>query len=132
LGDYAGADVSTSANRFAQGSNQNQGNWMTDRSTTRLHQAPGGNSSINLGDAGPCPDNVGVTLSKRFEGQSIKVNQAPGGASSMCLGAGKNENCVQDENVNNANVQQIISDTVVKPVVRQTQAPGGNSSVVLG
>lgn len=34
----------------AQGDNQNCGNVMTGRSSTRIHQAPGGNSSICLGE----------------------------------------------------------------------------------
>jgi len=38
-----------SANRYASGANQNSGNVMTDRSTTRIHHAPGGKSSIVLG-----------------------------------------------------------------------------------
>jgi len=38
-----------SANRYASGANQNSGNVMTDRSTTRIHQAPGGKSSLVLG-----------------------------------------------------------------------------------
>merc|ERR1712151_161243 len=38
-----------SSNAFADSSNQNAGNVMTGRSTTRLLQAPGGNSTICLG-----------------------------------------------------------------------------------
>jgi len=38
-----------SANTFASGSNQNTGNVMTGRSTTRIHQPPGGKSSITFG-----------------------------------------------------------------------------------
>merc|ERR1719443_431332 len=79
------------ANRFANGSNQNQGNWMTDRSTTRLHQAPGGNSSISLSDNSFVPA-VGVAASPfaartpGTERSSTKVRHAPGGNSNLCLG----------------------------------------------
>lgn len=38
----------TSSNKFADGSNQNCGNFITDRSTTRLHAPPGGKTSIQL------------------------------------------------------------------------------------
>ena len=38
-----------SSNRFASGSNQNCGNVITDRSTTRIHAPPGGRSSITFG-----------------------------------------------------------------------------------
>lgn len=40
----------TSANKYANGTNQNAGNVITDRSTTRIHHAPGGASSLSLGD----------------------------------------------------------------------------------
>lgn len=41
--------ASTSSNAFASGANQNSGNFITDRPTTRVHAAPGGKSSIVLG-----------------------------------------------------------------------------------
>merc|ERR1712087_463997 len=41
---------SVSANAFAHGSNQNSGNVITNRSSTRVRHAPGGQSSIRLGD----------------------------------------------------------------------------------
>merc|ERR1712187_872951 len=41
---------SVSANAFAHGSNQNSGNVITNRSSTRVRHAPGGRSSIRLGD----------------------------------------------------------------------------------
>jgi len=41
--------VTTSSNKFACGANQNAGNVITDRSSTRIHAAPGGNSSLVLG-----------------------------------------------------------------------------------
>ena len=49
--DGAAAAPRTSANKFANGSNQNCGNVLTDRSTTRLHHAPGGGSSLGAGGA---------------------------------------------------------------------------------
>lgn len=39
----------TSANRFANGANQNSGNFITDRPTTKVHGPPGGRSSIVFG-----------------------------------------------------------------------------------
>ena len=38
-------EVGVSSNRYANGSNQNCGNVMTGRSSTRLHAPPGGSSS---------------------------------------------------------------------------------------
>ena len=45
-------DSMVSANAFANGSNQNSGNMMTGRSSTRRIAAPGGNSSLSLGWGG--------------------------------------------------------------------------------
>jgi len=39
-----------SSNVFANGANQNAGNFITDRPSTRVHYGPGGASSICLGD----------------------------------------------------------------------------------
>ena len=44
-----GARAPTSSNSFASGANQNSGNCITDRPTTRVHAAPGGKSSFSLG-----------------------------------------------------------------------------------
>jgi hypothetical protein len=147
LGDIgASPEPGVSSNRFATGSNQNQGNWITDRSSTRLHQAPGGTSSISLGDDRSSPE-VGVSMS-RFakssnpnaglgitERSSTKVRHAPGGNSSLCLGDGKSEPPTQDENVNNANIQPTgeAAGKLSGDVLQQArQAPGGAASVVLG
>ena len=46
---YSGGAGSTSSNKFANGSNQNCGNMITDRSSTRIHAPPGGHSSISFG-----------------------------------------------------------------------------------
>jgi len=40
---------SKSANNFSSNSNPNAGNVLTDRANTRVHQAPGGNSTICFG-----------------------------------------------------------------------------------
>jgi len=63
-----------SSNKFANGSNQNAGNCITDRSSTRLHQAPGGNSTICLG----YDDSVGIEI-------SAKMRQSPGGPTTISL-----------------------------------------------
>jgi len=48
--DYAfGANARHGSNAYANGANQNCGNFITDRSTTRLHAPPGGRSSISFG-----------------------------------------------------------------------------------
>ena len=52
------ADVGISSNKFANGANQNCGNYMTGRSSTRLHAPPGGSSqagSLIFGGSAPAP-----------------------------------------------------------------------------
>jgi hypothetical protein len=84
-----------SSNKFADGANQNCGNTITDRPSTRLHHAPGGASTLTLGS----PSVVESISSNKFanganqnSGNSItdrpttRVHQAPGGASTICLG----------------------------------------------
>ena len=43
-------DRGTSSNAFASGANQNSGNVITDRPSTRVHAPPGGRSQISFGD----------------------------------------------------------------------------------
>jgi hypothetical protein len=139
--------VGVSANRFACGSNQNQGNWMTERSTTRLHQAPGGNSSIVLGDeacpvahtstsanrfASGCNQNEGNVMTDR---STTRIHQTPGGNSSLDLGdglgsaVGKTVSSNQFANGSNQNQGNWMTD---RSSTRLHQAPGGNSSINLG
>lgn len=113
-----------SSNRFASGSNANSGNVLTDRPTTRVHQAPGGTSSISLGDERDTPA-VGESGKRQ---QSLVIHQPPGGATSIHFGDEKFQGKdIQDENINSANLQQALENTV-----KVTQAPGGNSALVLG
>merc|ERR1719160_1309597 len=79
-----------SSNAFSQGSNQNCGNFITDRPTTHVHAAPGGNSSICLGT----DTNVGSQKSRAAAEAPAPVptparargRAPPGGQSSMVLG----------------------------------------------
>ena len=43
----ANAPKSVSSNAFANGANQNSGNFISDRPTTRVHAAPGGRSNMS-------------------------------------------------------------------------------------
>ncbi|CAM9594476.1 unnamed protein product, partial [Chrysoparadoxa australica] len=54
----AGISAPQSSNAFASGSNQNSGNVITDKSSTRLHAPPGGRTTISLGYAEPEADIV--------------------------------------------------------------------------
>eukprot|EP01084_Bolivina_argentea_P228197 385476_1 len=44
-----GAIPSYSSNAFANGANQNSGNFISDRSSTKVHAPPGGASTISFG-----------------------------------------------------------------------------------
>jgi SPIRAL1-like protein len=49
-GDFThGARMRHSSNSYANGSHQNTGNFITERSSTRIHAPPGGGSSISFG-----------------------------------------------------------------------------------
>ena len=53
----SGGGAYQSSNAFANASDPNGGNFITDRSSTRLAQPPGGRSQIAFGDVDNAPDN---------------------------------------------------------------------------
>jgi len=155
-----------SSNRFANGANQNSGNVITDRPTTRLHFAPGGASTICLGSddgdkatnvlkerasanrfANGANQNCGNVITDR---PTTRLHFAPGGASTICLGnddpdipakatlsvaASKLSAVVTDENTSTENVaqNQDAKDAVKRgALIHGKQAPGGVATVVLG
>jgi hypothetical protein len=142
------SSAEVSANKFATGSNQNCGNTITERPTTRLHHAPGGASSICLGDcageeafgkttsankfASGANQNAGNVLTDR---STTRLHHAPGGASTICFGYDEThtgEAC--DENINTANLSASLdTKSTLKPSVTMcSQAPGGNATILLG
>jgi len=135
----------TSSNQFASGANQNSGNTITDRSTTRLHHAPGGASSLCLGSDDPA--DVAGTSSNKFasganqnSGNTItdrsttRLHHAPGGASSLCLGS--DEPAVVASTSSNkfaSGANQNSGNTITdRSTTRLHHAPGGASSLCLG
>jgi len=153
-------DESVSANRFACGANQNCGNTITDRPTTRLHQAPGGASTISLGS-----HNVDI-FDQRMKDREADIatpaaaprfSQAPGGTASIPLGnVGGPAGLVADTPaltrpvggedtiilggeypaeafIHNANekLREAGMETLA-PLPRFSQEPGGNTSIALG
>jgi len=128
-----------SANTFAQGSDQNCGNVITDRPTTRLHAPPGGKTSICLGfdsQVEPPKSKAGAIKTDATKADVPKSQteadtkvptpaRAPaqgglplGGTSSNAFAQGSNQNC-----------GNFITDT---PTTRVHAPPGGKSSMVLG
>jgi hypothetical protein len=146
--DEGAAQENVSSSRFANGSNQNAGNCITGRSSTRLHHAPGGYSSLSLAHAdsagekerasGPAVlgetlrpvssnafadgrnQNAGNVLTAR---SSTRLHQAPGGTSSICLG---------DENVDSSNIFMSTDKEPAKLAAPEVQAAGARPIMVLG
>ena len=88
-----------SSNSFACGSNQNCGNVMTGRSSTRLHAPPGGGSSFNIFDHSGAPDAGAGTSNNKFATgtnqnsgnvmtgrSSTRLHAPPGGTTSISFG----------------------------------------------
>jgi len=89
-----------SANAFARGADQNCGNVLTERPTTRLHQAPGGDTTICLGSSvdTSATEKVQKVSANRFakganqnsgnvltDRSTTRIRHAPGGASTLSL-----------------------------------------------
>jgi len=72
--DAFGARGRVSSNSYASGSSQNTGNVITDRSSTRVAQQPGGNSSLSLGWGG---SGGGATHSNRRQQQQQQQQPPP-------------------------------------------------------
>eukprot|EP00928_Gymnodinium_smaydae_P062591 TRINITY_DN46417_c0_g1_i1.p1 TRINITY_DN46417_c0_g1~~TRINITY_DN46417_c0_g1_i1.p1 ORF type:complete len:952 (-),score=194.60 TRINITY_DN46417_c0_g1_i1:70-2925(-) len=105
-----------SANAFAHGANQNAGNVMTGRPTTRLLHAPGGASTLCLG----CDDTVTVA-------PAVAVRGAVGGESTVVLGS---DNAQEMYRERQAAREAVLETPDAQP--RFQQAPGGTASISLG
>merc|ERR1711957_1052509 len=72
-GGAAGSRPVASSSLYANGANQNSGNGITDRPSTAVRCAPGGNSTLTFGDSSAADAFAGVTLNS-------PALQTPGGA----------------------------------------------------
>jgi len=140
--------ATTSSNKFASGANQNCGNTITDRPTTRLHHAPGGAATICLGDDSVLSTPIRKTashFSKSPDPQTVaiqavatpsRLRQSPGGESTICFG-GDSDDPFNTHGVSsskfadgaNQNCGNTITD---RPTTRLHHAPGGASTLCLG
>ena len=128
------------SNAYANGANQNCGNVMTGRSTTRLHAPPGGKSSFSIGMQGapsdvtgkigqqsnipaqrrqakPVQQMTGKIGQQQFQQQASQPKSVvPGarGTSANRYANGANQNC-----------GNVITD---RPTSRVLKPPGGGSS----
>eukprot|EP00227_Mantoniella_beaufortii_P002251 CAMPEP_0197616720 /NCGR_PEP_ID=MMETSP1326-20131121/60672_1 /TAXON_ID=1155430 /ORGANISM="Genus nov. species nov., Strain RCC2288" /LENGTH=493 /DNA_ID=CAMNT_0043185607 /DNA_START=339 /DNA_END=1821 /DNA_ORIENTATION=+ len=123
-----------SSNAYANGSDQNCGNVITDRSTVRLHAPPGGHSSICFGasDAGPAPSAPSGVRGQSREAAQNMAQHSASGVSSQIFGApsggrsGSSNAYANGQDQNNGN---FITD---RPTTRLHAPPGGFSSISFG
>lgn len=131
------------SNSFANGASQNVGNVLTERPTVRMHQAPGGKSTLVLGDEAftPVPAASGrvapggvSTIALGFDGEeaapAIAITRtAPGGQATVVLGAEASEarfdHCRRLEGAD-------VPGVNLEPTPRFVCGPGGQATVVLG
>lgn len=131
------------SNSFANGASQNVGNVLTERPTVRLHQAPGGKSTLVLGDDAftPVPAASGrvapggeSTIALGFDGEEAApaiatTRTAPGGQATVLLGAEASEarfdHCRRLEGAD-------VPGVNLEPTPRFVCGPGGQATVVLG
>lgn len=117
--------MSVSSNAFACGSNQNYGNVITDRSTTRIHAPPGGKDSVGalFGEVEPVkpvqqkPAQNQLAQSAPTQRQPQQQQQSRG-VSSNAYASGSNQNC-----------GNVLTD---RPTTRVHAPPGGTDSWTLG
>ena len=126
-----------SANAYANGGNQNCGNVMTGRSTTRLHAPPGGKSNFSIGMQGAPSDVTGKIGSmgnrpaprqqqqqaKPVQQQQIPQQQQQQQAVGQPKAHGTSAN--RYANGANQNCGNVLTD---RPTSRVLKPPGGGSS----
>eukprot|EP00750_Incisomonas_marina_P003007 INCI12807.1.p1 GENE.INCI12807.1~~INCI12807.1.p1 ORF type:complete len:530 (-),score=106.87 INCI12807.1:641-2230(-) len=149
FGNY-GQDPSAfvSSNQFASGSNQNAGNFITNRSTTRIHAAPGGASSIVFGDDGSkpqssaarnSPNRTGNKSSIAFGANNMPADSAPrrvnnNSRSSIQFGASDpvDEGTVSSNRFATGSNQNAGNFITGRSSTRVHGPPGGKTSISFG
>ena len=136
----AGTPTTTriSSNAYATGSNQNAGNFITDRPTTRVHAPPGGRSQISFGSV-MAPDRAithsGMTRDALLSLKNKKV-ATPVTQSTVAPKVSVSNNTTTARISSNAyatgsnqNSGNFITD---RPTTRVHAPPGGKSSIMFG
>jgi len=122
-----------SSNAFANGSNQNCGNVITDRSSTRIHAPPGGGSS-QVGSLLSYDPEPSQPAQRAARGPASPPRGAPpapfqqqpmAGAAPQSRGVSSNAFA----NGSNQNCGNVLTD---RSTTRVAQPPGGRSSIVFG
>jgi len=117
-----------SSNAYANGSDQNCGNVITDRPTTRLHAPPGGHSSISFGADDTARD---APRSSR-ETQQNAFGDARSNVHSQVFGAPSDAHAQSSNAYANGADQNCGNYITDRPSTRLHAPPGGVSQISLG
>lgn len=122
-----------SSNIYANGSNQNCGNFITNRSSTRLAHGPGGPTTICLG----------MEQEEKAPETVLTGRVAPGGETTICLGVDESGSVDLNRTLRPVGGAATIclgvmsdegSEAGADVIMRQTDrvAPGGSTTICLG
>jgi len=122
------SDRHQSSNAYANGADQNCGNVITDRPSTRLHAPPGGHSSISFG--ADAPDLNVPRLSR--ETQQNKFGEARSNVHSQVFGAPSDARAHSSNAYADGADQNCGNFITDRPSTRLHEPPGGRSQIAFG
>jgi len=122
------SDRHQSSNAYANGADQNCGNVITDRPSTRLHAPPGGHSSISFG--ADAPDLNVPRLSR--ETQQNAFGEARSNVHSQVFGAPSDARAHSSNAYANGADQNCGNFITDRPSTRLHEPPGGRSQIAFG
>ena len=129
-GSSSYTEVGVSSNRYANGSNQNCGNVMTGRSSTRLHAPPGGSSSQAgslIFGGGYTNPNVAKRQAQRNQRQQFKQPMQPVTTHVQNVPVVNNTSvATKTQSQTSANNPMVASQHTRQPVVRSTSGISSN------
>ena len=118
-----------SSNAFATGSNQNSGNVITGRSSTRVVREPGGASQWSIGSYSQ--ENVTPPTDQQ-EGKMQSLADFVSSSSEKPYAFGARTDGGSSNAFANGNNQNSGNSIASRPTTKVQQAPGGASSIVFG
>ena len=129
-GSSSYTEVGVSSNRYANGSNQNCGNVMTGRSSTRLHAPPGGSSSQAgslIFGGGYTNPNVAKRQAQRNQRQQVKQPMQPVTTHVQNVPVVNNTSvATKSQSQTSANNPMVASQHTRQPVVKSTSGISSN------
>jgi SPIRAL1-like protein len=128
FGDQGGAQgAAPSSNTWARNDSQNSGNFISERSSTRLHAPPGGHSSFSFGEPGAVDDRFAhhANKSTRAASENTTTNIAASTATTKTVSSGSVSSNAWASN-GNQNSGNFISD---RSTTRVLAPPGGRNAM---